>query len=91
MSEYQNSPASRTERDSMGEMTVPAEALYGASTARAVENFPISGITFSRSFIRALGLIKQAAAEANQALGLLPEDRAGLIDIASSSDNQITG
>ena len=79
MSEHQNSPATRTERDSMGEMTVPADALYGASTARAVENFPISGITFSRSFIRALGLIKQAAAEANQALGLLPEERAALI------------
>lgn len=67
----------------MGEMTVPADALYGASTARAVENFPISGIRFSRSFIRALGLIKQAAAEANRDLGLLPDDRAGLIVAAA--------
>lgn len=67
----------------MGEMSVPADALYGASTARAVENFPISGIRFSRSFIRALGLIKQAAAEANRDLGLLPDDRAGLIVAAA--------
>jgi fumarate hydratase class II len=79
MSEQQNPAATRTERDSMGEMTVPADALYGASTARAVENFPISGITFSRPFIRALGLIKQAAAEANRDLGLLPEQKAELI------------
>ena len=46
----------------MGEMTVPADAMYGASTARAVENFPISGIRFSRAFLRALGLIKASAA-----------------------------
>jgi fumarate hydratase, class II len=83
MSEQQSPAATRLERDSMGEMTVPADALYGASTARAVENFPISGIRFSRSFIRALGLIKQAAAEANRDLGLLAGDRAGLIvDVA---------
>ena len=79
MSEQQTSAATRLERDSMGEMTVPADALYGASTARAVENFPISGIRFSRSFIRALGLIKQSAAEANRDLGLLPAERAALI------------
>jgi fumarate hydratase class II len=79
MSEQQTSTETRLERDSMGEMTVPADALYGASTARAVENFPISGLRFSRSFIRALGLIKQAAAEANRDLGLLPGDRATLI------------
>src|SRR5262249_54879804 len=52
----------RIERDTMGEMCVPAEALYGAQTARAVANFPISGLRFPRSFIRALGLIKAAAA-----------------------------
>jgi fumarate hydratase class II len=63
----------------MGEMTVPAGALYGATTARAVENFPISGIPFSRGFIRALGLIKQAAAEANRDLGLLAENQSDLI------------
>jgi fumarate hydratase class II len=55
----------RTERDTMGEMRVPASALYGAQTARAIENFPISGKRFPRSFIRALGLIKSAAAKVN--------------------------
>ncbi|HEY1339889.1 MAG TPA: class II fumarate hydratase, partial [Bryobacteraceae bacterium] len=57
----------RTERDTMGEMRVPADALYGAQTARALENFPISGKRFPRSFIRALGLIKSAAAKVNNA------------------------
>jgi fumarate hydratase class II len=56
----------RIERDSMGEMRVPETALYGAQTARALENFPISGKPFPRSFIRALGLIKAAAAKANK-------------------------
>src|SRR5947209_8980030 len=55
----------RVERDTMGEMRVPAEALYGAQTARAIENFPISGRRFPRAFIRALGLIKSAAARVN--------------------------
>ncbi|QIA27503.1 class II fumarate hydratase [Thermaerobacter sp. PB12/4term] len=63
--------AYRIERDSMGEMRVPADALYGAQTQRAVENFPISGIRFPRPFIRALGLIKRAAAQTNAELGLL--------------------
>lgn len=61
----------RIETDSMGEMKVPASAYYGAQTARAVENFPISGIRFSRLFIRALGMIKFAAAEINMELDLL--------------------
>src|ERR1044072_1412143 len=61
----------RTERDSMGEMRVPADALYGAQTQRAVENFPVSGLRFPREFIRALGLIKLAAARTNLDLGLL--------------------
>ena len=65
------SKATRTERDSMGPMEVPEEALYGASTMRAVLNFPISDLRFSRTFIRALGLIKKAAAEVNADLGLL--------------------
>ena len=56
----------RIERDSMGEMRVPETALYGAQTARAIENFPISGKRFPRSFIRALGLIKSAAARFNR-------------------------
>ncbi|MEM1942967.1 MAG: class II fumarate hydratase [Candidatus Caldarchaeum sp.] len=63
--------ALRSEFDTLGEMKVPAEALYGAQTARAVENFPISRYRFQRAFIKALGLIKHAAAEANMALGLL--------------------
>jgi fumarate hydratase class II len=63
----------RIERDSMGEMEVPADALYGASTMRAVLNFPISDLRFPRTFIRALGLVKQAAAKTNMALGLLDQ------------------
>ena len=59
----------RIEADSMGEMQVPAAAYYGAQTARAVENFPISNLRFSRQFIRALGLIKKHAAATNQELG----------------------
>src|SRR5213596_1781256 len=69
----------RTEKDSMGEMTLPADALHGASTHRAVLNFPVSGYRFSRSFIRALGLIKWAAGQANHDLGLLDAERAALI------------
>ena len=66
-------PKVRIERDSMGEMEVPADALYGASTMRAVLNFPISGLGFPRSFIRALGLVKQSAAKTNLSLGLLEQ------------------
>src|SRR5947209_20554604 len=55
----------RIERDPMGEVRVPAGALYGPQTQRAVDNFPISGLRFPRSFIRALGLIKAAAAKVN--------------------------
>ena len=69
----------RIEKDSMGEMSVPESALYGASTQRAVLNFPISGYRFSRPFIRALGLIKWAAAQANHNLGLLDAERSALI------------
>src|SRR6202163_4682570 len=73
------SGSTRTEKDSMGEMSVPESALYGASTQRAVLNFPISGYRFSRPFIRALGLIKWAAAQANHDLGLLDAERSALI------------
>src|SRR5437588_8650594 len=59
----------RVERDSMGEMRVPINAYYGASTQRAVLNFPISDLRFPRPFIRVLGQIKQAAAKTNEALG----------------------
>ena len=73
----------RIERDSMGELEVPEEALWGAQTQRAVNNFPISGLTMPRQFIRGLGLIKWAAAGANQELGLLSEEIAGAIRDAS--------
>jgi fumarate hydratase class II len=72
-------PEYRVERDSMGEMQVPVDAYYGASTQRAVENFPISGQRFPRRFIQALGLIKRAAAEANLELGLLKPEVADAI------------
>ena len=67
----------------MGEMAVPADALYGASTQRAVLNFPISGQRFPRRFIRALALVKLAAAETNGALGLLDADVADAIAAAA--------
>ncbi|MBA2700398.1 MAG: class II fumarate hydratase [Chloroflexi bacterium] len=76
---------SRIERDSMGEMAVPIDALYGASTQRAVLNFPISGQPLPRRFIRALALIKQAAADANAGLGLLDADVAAAIGSAAAS------
>ena len=69
----------RMEKDSMGEMSVPESALYGASTQRAVLNFPVSGWRFPRPFIRALGLLKWAAAQANHDLGLLDAERSALI------------
>ena len=73
----------RTERDSMGEMEVPVDALYGASTMRAVLNFPISDLRFSRTFIRALGLVKQAAARAYMEMDVLDKDIGGAIDGAA--------
>jgi fumarate hydratase, class II len=73
----------RSESDSMGDMRVPVSALYGAQTARAVENFPISSLRFPRSFIRALASIKKHAAETNAALGLLPSEIASAISAAA--------
>jgi fumarate hydratase class II len=75
--------ATRVERDSMGEVEVPVDALYGASTQRAVLNFPISGQPMPKRFIHALALIKVAAAETNGALGLLDPDVAGAIAAAA--------
>src|SRR5689334_2328372 len=72
-------PETRIEQDSMGTMEVPADALYGASTQRAVLNFPVSGYRFGREFVRALGMIKWAAAEANLELDRLDEAKAMLI------------
>lgn len=75
----------RTERDSMGELKVPANALYRAQTQRAVENFPISGLPMPRAFIRALGIIKSAAARANQELAGLDPALAGAIAAAAQA------
>ncbi len=66
-----NDKAFRTEHDSMGALQVPADALWGAQTQRAVENFPISGVPMPRQFIAALGLVKWAAAGANNELGIV--------------------
>jgi fumarate hydratase class II len=74
---------SRIERDSMGEMEVPSDALYGAQTRRAELNFPISGWRMPRGFIRALGLIKKAAAQVNAGLGKLDYEKANLITVAA--------
>jgi len=73
----------RIERDSLGEVRVPADAYWGAQTQRAVENFPISGITFGRQFVRALGIVKLAAARANRELGWLDDDVAGHVIAAA--------
>jgi len=73
----------RIEKDSLGEVRVPASALYGAQTQRAVENFPISGLRFPRAFLRALGMIKGAAAAANRELGLLESAMATAIGEAA--------
>ena len=79
MSEY------RVASDTMGEMRVPADALYGAQTQRAVENFRISGLRFPHAFIRALGLIKSAAAHVNARLGQLPPELAVAIERAADA------
>src|SRR5215211_2146442 len=73
----------RIESDSMGEMPVPVGAYYAAQTARAVENFPISGLRFPRSLIRALGLIKKHAAHVNHSLGLLDGTIAAAVERAA--------
>ncbi|MCZ6768407.1 MAG: class II fumarate hydratase [Acidobacteria bacterium] len=79
----------RIEKDSMGEMQVPADSYYGAQTQRAVLNFPISNLRFPRPFIRALGLIKKAAAGTNLELGLLEEGLASAI--VQAADEVIEG
>jgi len=73
----------RVERDSMGELKVPAQALWGAQTQRAVNNFPISGRTMPSAFVRALALVKWAAATTNKGLGLLPAATAEAIEKAA--------
>ena len=79
----------RTEKDSMGPVQVPVDALWGAQTQRAVENFPISGLPFPRTFLRALGLVKGAAAAVNQDLGLLEADMAA--EIREAADEVAAG
>jgi fumarate hydratase, class II len=74
----------RVERDHLGELKVPADALWGAHTQRAVENFPVSGLTMPRGFISALALVKQAAARANRSLGLLDARVAAAVDAAAA-------
>ena len=78
----------RTEKDSLGTKEIPAGVYYGIQTARAVENFPISGMRAHPTFIQALGMIKQAAAEANQELGLVDEKRARAIIQAAKEVQQ---
>ncbi len=73
----------RREEDALGEVWVPEDAYYGAQTQRAVENFPVSGLRFTRPFIHSLGLVKQYAAVVNRELGLLDGERAGAIVAAA--------
>ena len=75
----------RIERDTMGEMQVPSEALYGAQTQRAVENFPISGFHLPPAFLHALALIKSCAARTNGELGELPPEIARAVEEASEA------
>jgi len=74
----------RIEKDSLGEMQVPEDALYGAQTQRAVENFPISGQRFGRRFIEALGIIKKSAAVTNAEMGAVDQDIADAVVAAAS-------
>lgn len=74
----------RIEQDSLGEMQIPEDALYGAQTARAIDNFPISGIPLPQPMLRALGLIKKHAATTNQTLGFLPTETAEVISRAAT-------
>src|SRR5688500_4403061 len=79
----------RVEKDSMGEVRVPADAYWGASTQRAVENFPVSGLRFPRRFIEVLGVIKWAAARANEELGVIDARQAEAI--RQAADEVIAG
>ena len=79
----------RIESDSLGDVEVPADAYWGAQTQRAVENFPVSGRTFQPRFVRALGVVKKAAAQANRDLGTVPADKANAIVVAA--DEVIAG
>src|SRR3712207_568688 len=82
-------PRRRVERDTMGELEVPDGAYYGATTMRAVKNFPISDLRFPRQFIRAVGMIKLAAAQVNRDLGLLDAHLADAIVRARSEERRV--
>ena len=82
--ENKPSVSTRIERDTMGELAVPVEAYYGVQTARAIENFPISSLRMPRAIIRAMGMIKRAAASVNQSLGLLDKKPAEAIKLAAT-------
>jgi fumarate hydratase class II len=71
-----NKSATRIERDSLGEVFVPSNALYGAQTQRAIENFPISGLKPRQAFIWSMGIIKKVTAQVNMDLGLLDTEKA---------------
>ena len=79
----------RTEQDSLGEMQVPADAYWGAQTQRGIENFPISDVTFGRRFVRALGVVKKGAAQADRDLGLIEDGKADCI--VAAADEVIAG
>jgi fumarate hydratase class II len=79
-----SAPTYRLEHDSLGSVAVPAEALWGAATQRAIDNFPLSGLAMPAAFIRALALLKWAAARVNGALGELPAERAAAIARAAA-------
>jgi aspartate ammonia-lyase len=82
-------PTTRIEKDSLGVVEVPAEAMYGAQTARAVENYPISGMRAAPALIRAMGMVKKAAAEVNGELGVVSKERAEAI--ARAAEEVIEG
>jgi len=82
-SEIHKNLLTRIETDSMGELEVPIDALYGAQTQRAINNFPISGIPMPSDFIKALSYVKFACSSSNHELGLLSEEKANAIQTAA--------
>ena len=80
-----SNPSTRMEKDSLGDKDIPADVYYGIQTARAVENFPISGLRAHGTLIRAIAMVKQAAAEANRDLGLVDAKTANAIIAAAKN------
>jgi len=83
MSQQISSTETRIEKDSMGSLEVPSQALYGAQTQRAINNFPISGIPMPKAFIQALCYVKFACSDSNKELGLLSNEKADAIQTAA--------